>query len=325
VQVRFQDAAEPLPVALRQGVENRLVLFDGPVPALLRHVGHVAGPANPSRQTVVHARQRPIARGRHDALVDALIEPEVLRQLAPRVVQDHLIVQRPDLRDLLVGDSGAGEIAGQRLQRAHDGKHLVQVGRRQARGAGRREAILAAALDEFSERGFAAARLDDVARRAGVAKGTIYLYFSDKETLFQELIRAMLAPLVGALEAMGGVDMPLPALAEHMADLFVREIYETRRKDVIRLMISEGRRFPKLAEFYYREVLGRVIAAMRATLRRAADRGEAPEALVQFPQIIVAPGLVAIVWSGLFDRYEPLDVRAMMKAHIELLFAGRPQ
>jgi len=199
------------------------------------------------------------------------------------------------------------------------------AGRRQARGAGRREAILAAALDEFSERGFAAARLDDVARRAGVAKGTIYLYFSDKETLFQELIRAMLAPLVGALEAMGGVDMPLPALAEHMADLFVREIYETRRKDVIRLMISEGRRFPKLAEFYYREVLGRVIAAMRATLRRAADRGEAPEALVQFPQIIVAPGLVAIVWSGLFDRYEPLDVRAMMKAHIELLFAGRPQ
>jgi AcrR family transcriptional regulator len=198
-------------------------------------------------------------------------------------------------------------------------------GGRKARSAARREAILAAALDEFSERGFAAARLDDVARRAGVAKGTIYLYFSDKENLFQELIRAMLAPLVSALEAMGAVDMPVPALADHMADLFVREIYETRRKDVIRLMISEGRRFPKLAEFYYREVLGRIIAAMRATLRRAAARGEVPEALVQFPQMIAAPGLVAIVWSGLFDRYEALDVRAMMKAHIELLLARRPQ
>ena len=200
-----------------------------------------------------------------------------------------------------------------------------RAGARKARSAARREAILAAALDEFSERGFAAARLDDVARRAGVAKGTIYLYFSDKENLFQELIRAMLTPLVGALEAMGAVDMPLPALAEHMADLFVREVYETRRKDVIRLMISEGRRFPKLAGFYYREVLGRILAAMRATLRRAADRGEVPEALVQFPQIIVAPGLVAIVWFGLFDRYERLDVRAMMKAHIEMLFARRPQ
>jgi AcrR family transcriptional regulator len=204
----------------------------------------------------------------------------------------------------------------------HARDNAPAVGRK-ARSAARRESILAAALDEFSERGFAAARLDDVARRAGVAKGTIYLYFADKESLFQELIRAALAPLVSALEAMGGKDIPLPALAEHMTDLFAREIYETRRKDVIRLMISEGRRFPKLAEFYYREVLGPAIAAMRTTLRRAADRGEVSEALVQFPQIIVAPGLVAIIWSGLFDRYEPLDVRAMMKAHIELLFAGR--
>ena len=63
---------------------------------------------------------------------------------------------------------------------------------RAARQVERREAILAAALDEFSASGFAAARLDDVARRAGVAKGTIYLYFRDKESLFQELVRAML-------------------------------------------------------------------------------------------------------------------------------------
>ena len=62
-------------------------------------------------------------------------------------------------------------------------------GARLQRSAARREAILAAALDEFSAQGFAAARLDDVARRAGVAKGTIYLHFRDKEALFQELIR----------------------------------------------------------------------------------------------------------------------------------------
>ncbi len=70
------------------------------------------------------------------------------------------------------------------------------AGTRASRGAARRDAILAAALEEFSAGGFAATRLDDVARRAGVAKGTIYLYFSDKETLFQELIRSMLIPLV---------------------------------------------------------------------------------------------------------------------------------
>lgn len=195
--------------------------------------------------------------------------------------------------------------------------------RRKARSIAKREAILAAALDEFSIQGFESARLDDVARRAGVAKGTIYLYFRDKESLFQELIRTMLTPLVGTIEAMGRADMPLAALAEHIAELFVREVYETRRKDVVRLMISEGRRFPKLAEFYYREVLSRIIAAVRALLTRAAQRGEVTPGLARFPQIIAAPGLIAIIWSGLFERFEPLDVRAMMKTHLELLFAPR--
>jgi AcrR family transcriptional regulator len=198
-----------------------------------------------------------------------------------------------------------------------------EAGKRVANSAARRDAILTAALEEFSARGFEATRLDDVAKRAGVAKGTIYLYFRDKESLFQELIRAMLTPLVGSIEAMGADDLPMSVLAEQIVDLFVREIYETRRKDVIRLMISEGRRFPQLAEFYYREVLSRIIAAVREILRRAAARGEVPQGLVDFPQIIAAPGLVAIIWSGLFERFEPLDVRALMKTHVDLLFAPR--
>ena len=199
----------------------------------------------------------------------------------------------------------------------------AQGGIREQRSAARREAILSAALDEFSSQGFEAARLEDVAKRAGVAKGTIYLYFRDKETLFQELLRTMLTPLIGTIEALGAGDVPLGALTEQIVDLFVREVYETRRKDVIRLMIAEGRRFPKLAEFYYREVLSRIIAAVRGLLRRAAARGEVPEALAEFPQLIAAPGLIAIVWSGLFERFEPLDVRKMMKTHVELLLAPR--
>jgi AcrR family transcriptional regulator len=197
------------------------------------------------------------------------------------------------------------------------------AGTRETRSAERRQAILAAALDEFSARGFEAARLDDVAKRAGVAKGTIYLYFRDKEALFQELISAMLAPLVANIESMGAADVPMALMSQHIADMFVREVYETRRKDVIRLIISEGRRFPHIAEFYYREVLSRIIAAVRALLRRAAARGEVPPGLVDFPQLIAAPGLIAVIWSGLFDRFEPLDVRAMMKTHVELLFGSR--
>ena len=194
-------------------------------------------------------------------------------------------------------------------------------GVRKERSAARREAILAAALEEFTGQGFEATRLDDVARRAGVAKGTIYLYFRDKDALFQELIHTMLTPVVGSLEALSSADVPMRVLADQMADIFVTEIFSNKRREVIRLMISEGRRFPKLAEFYYREVLSRIMAAMRSLLERAVARGEAPEALAKYPQLVAAPGLVAVIWTDLFDKYEPLDVRGMIKAHLSILFS----
>jgi AcrR family transcriptional regulator len=194
---------------------------------------------------------------------------------------------------------------------------------RQGRGE-RREAIIAAALEEFSVRGFAATRLDDVARRAGVAKGTIYLYFRDKESLFQELVRAMVSPLVGAITTAPLHDLPIRAVVEMIADVFVNEIFGTRRKDVLRLIITEGPRFPKLAEFYYREVIARVLPILRARLTLAAERGELPnEALARFPQLLVAPALMAIIWGGLFERFKPLDVRALMHAHLDVLFGER--
>jgi AcrR family transcriptional regulator len=203
-------------------------------------------------------------------------------------------------------------------------KSTAARGSRAARQAERREAILAAALDEFAASGFAATRLDDVAKRAGVAKGTIYLYFRDKESLFQELVRATLSPMVGALEGAPLADLPARAVAETIAELFAREIFGTRRKDVIRLILTEGARFPKLAEFYYHEVIERVMAAMRVVLTRAVERGELrSDALARFPQLLVAPALVAIVWNGLFDRFSPLDVRELMRAHIDLLFGER--
>ena len=195
------------------------------------------------------------------------------------------------------------------------------AGPRADRRAERRQAILAAALKEFSARGFAAARLDDVADAAGIAKGTIYLYFRDKETLFQDLILSEMGPVVATLETALAVDLPVRAVAERAVELFVREIYGTSRRDIIRLILSEGPRFPQLADFYYREVLSRIIAAVRALLRRALERGELrSDAIIRFPQLLGAPGIVAIIWSGLFERQEPLDVQGLMRAHLDLLF-----
>jgi AcrR family transcriptional regulator len=196
--------------------------------------------------------------------------------------------------------------------------------RRPASPEARRADILAAALEEFTARGFEAARLDDVAKRAGVAKGTIYLYFADKEALFQELVRSMVNPVLGTLEQMRDLDIPARMLVEGMLNTFVREVFGTRRKDIVRLILSEGPRFPSIAEFYYREVIARVLAIVRPLLARAAERGElADDSLARFPQLIIAPGLVAIMWSALFEKYEPLDVPAMIRAHIGILFGGR--
>jgi AcrR family transcriptional regulator len=190
----------------------------------------------------------------------------------------------------------------------------------------RREAILAAALEEFSAQGFSAARLDDVARRAGVAKGTIYLYFRDKDALFEELIRSTLSPAIGAMELAMRDERPVRQILDTALDVFVNDIYGTARRDVIRLVISEGGRFPHLAEFYYREVLSRIFGGVGALLQRAAARGELKsEAVTRFPQLVGAPAIVAIIWNNLFERFAPLDVRGMMRAQLELIFTEARQ
>jgi hypothetical protein len=103
--------------------------------------------------------------------------------------------------------------------------------------------------------------------------------------------------------------------------LFAREIYGTHRKDIMRLMISEGHRFPHIADVYYREVLGRVIPAVRALLERARERGELRgDALIRFPQLLAAPAIMALVWNGLFGRLHPLELRDLMRAHLDVLF-----
>src|SRR5579872_5861581 len=184
------------------------------------------------------------------------------------------------------------------------GEFGAAVSRRAAGAAAKRQAILDAALDEFSAKGFAAARMDDVAERAGVAKGTIYLYFKDKEALFQELVRTSLVPIVGGLKIPEGTEISVRAVLEAFADTMVHEVLETRRGDLIRLVISEGGRFPQLAEFHYHEVIQRGIAAMRGLIGFGIARGEIKNPRLQeFPQLVIAPALVALLWQAMFEKF----------------------
>ena len=192
------------------------------------------------------------------------------------------------------------------------------------RAAERREAIVAAGMDEFIARGFAATRLEDVAKRAGVAKGTIYLHFKDKEALFQELIRAAVVPVIDRLAAPPAAGRSARAMFESFAETIAHDIVATRRGDLLRLFLTEGSRFPNLAEFYYREVIARGMAGMRALIQYGIARGEIRnQALAQFPQLMVAPAIVAVIWHGLFERLSPLDTAAMLRVHIDLIFGER--
>ena len=195
---------------------------------------------------------------------------------------------------------------------------------RAERAAERRGAIVEAAMDEFIARGFAATRLDDVAKRAGVAKGTIYLHFKDKEALFQELIRSALVPLISRLAAPPPAGGSVRAALEGFAQTFAQEVVTTRRGDIVRLIIAEGTRFPSVADFYYREVVSRGMAGMRALIELGIASGEIQQpGVARFPQLVAAPAIVAVIWQGLFGRHAPLDATEMLRVHLDLIFGER--
>ena len=195
---------------------------------------------------------------------------------------------------------------------------------RAERAAERRGAIIEAAMDEFIALGFAATRLDDVAKRAGVAKGTIYLHFKDKESMFEELIRTAIVPLIGRLASPPPPGASVRGALEGFARTFLEEVAATRRGDIIRLIVAEGPRFPDIADFYYREVISRGLAGMRALIELGIARGEISQPdLARFPQIVVAPAIVAVIWKSLFERHSPLDAIEMLRVHLDLIFGER--
>ena len=183
------------------------------------------------------------------------------------------------------------------------------------------QAILDAALDVFAEKGFADTRLEDVAARAGVAKGTIYLYVQSKESLFEALVRSgIAAPIEAAAERILALDASAETMLRMLFGWMRQEVLGTRRKEIARLVIAEAGRFPEIAALYHREVVGRGLRLLRKVAARAVARGEfKSDELVRFPQLAIAPGLVAILWANLFERFEPLDAEAMLKAHLTLL------
>jgi AcrR family transcriptional regulator len=200
-------------------------------------------------------------------------------------------------------------------------KTLVARARSEEERRAKLEAILAAALDVFAEKGFANARLEDVATRAGVAKGTIYLYVSSKEALFEALIHTgVAAPIEAIEERILALDLPIEDTLRMLLTFLRQEVIGTRRREIVRLILSEAGRFPDVAAVYHREVLSRGMRLLRRIAERAIARGEfRSDELVRFPQLAIAPGIVALLWANLFQDLDPLDIEGMFEAHLGLL------
>ena len=189
----------------------------------------------------------------------------------------------------------------------------------------RRQALLDAALNEFFERGFAAARMDDIARRAGLSKGTLYLYFDSKEALFASLIEVFALPNVEQLEAAAATATGAADAIRAMVRLAPVLVRESPVPKIAKILISDALAFPDLVAAYRKTVIERVLSIIAGLLQRAHDAGEIS---IRDPhltaRLIVAPVMLSAIWRVVFERDAEarLDIDALFAVHEEMLMRG---
>lgn len=183
-----------------------------------------------------------------------------------------------------------------------------------------------AALELFVEKGFAATRLDDVAARAGVSKGTLYLYFDSKEALFKSVVSESIVPAM--VEAEGMLAQHTGSAEEALESLFWEwwhRILATPLGGIPKLMLAESRNFPEIADFYYREVIARGTALIRRVIERGIERGEFRRVDLDYVvHVVIAPMIMLSVsrHSVDFCGRENRDPLQFVRTHLELILAG---
>jgi AcrR family transcriptional regulator len=199
---------------------------------------------------------------------------------------------------------------------------------RRRRKDARPSEIADAALALFSERGFAATRLEDVAVRAGVSKGTVYLYFPTKEDLFRAVLRQGLLPNLAAMEqAVAAYEGPTPDLLRQLVGRMLH-LLDTNLTAIPKLILAESGNFPAIARMYADEVVKRAMALLSGILRRGIARGEFraidPQSAVPS---VVAPFLMLILWKHSLGQHTDvaMDPKAVMETHMDVLLRGLEQ
>jgi AcrR family transcriptional regulator len=191
----------------------------------------------------------------------------------------------------------------------------------------RPQEILSAALDLFIERGYAATRADDVAARAGVSKGTVYLYFENKEELFKAVVReSYAAVLQEAVELLSQYEGPSAQLLDEILHGWWDKLGSTKAGGITKLMVAEAANFPEIAKFYYEEVIARSQALICGVLKRGIVRGEFRKVDIdEAMHVVISPVLMLIIWNNSFGRASacpPVDPRAHLNMALDILKRG---
>jgi AcrR family transcriptional regulator len=196
----------------------------------------------------------------------------------------------------------------------------------QRRAEDRPREICAAALEVFAEKGFAAAKLDEIAKRAGISKGTLYLYFEDKEQLFRAVVRDAVVPNVESLRAgLIQAGLPFPDLVRLFLLKFVEITNRVPVGAVAKMVISESRNFPELARVWHNEVVSKALGTITALIEMAQAKGEVRAGDARLHAFtLMGPMLMGIIYRETLEPIggEPLDMASLARQHVETVLAG---
>ncbi len=192
------------------------------------------------------------------------------------------------------------------------------------RKADRPAELTAAAMNEFAENGYDATPVEAVARRAGVSKGLLYLYFKTKEDLFKAVVRSFVMPRVERL--VRAIDDTELGVADFLRGPFLevaRELPRSKARHLVRLLIAEGHKHPDLTRWYWENVVSRGLGALRRLIARGVASGELrPSALERYPQLLVSPVMLSVVWMLVMQPHAKLDTDGFIEAHVDLLLSA---
>lgn len=191
--------------------------------------------------------------------------------------------------------------------------------------ADRRTRILEAAREEFAARGFAASRMEDMARRVGISRAALYLAFDSKEALFRALVSEVITEVMPKLLPDNYGTLPAAALLRGFIRIAMTRMASPDTAFLPRLIVGEGRNFPELARFYHETALICVLGAVERLIIHGIGRGEFTCADPKMASRTVASGIIfAALWRGVFEPVgaEPMDVDWMAECHAEVILAG---